>query len=319
MVTRGLMMRLGLVLLFIGLGVYAAAAEVVVDRFGIKELYPSALQGRSWAAVWDNGLERKLTSGDRDPDDAEFIMRGDGTAVIDGHGVVRIGGDCPRLYVYDEPRQKKWCNVEVTLYFRRIKEMPGELSYRGFAVGVRSEHQDAESKIMMNDGRLKSPAHGAGYYGKMLYDGRVVFMKELIHNPSCGYSDNKPLEGDRHFWNTPDRSLPADSWIGMKFVVRNLPDHKVKLELYRDLSDGKNGGQWQKQIEYIDQGGWSSSRLTAAMIAKATLPGKKPIAVDEILTGPGTSVFIRSDGIVAADCKKFSIREILPENIRQEK
>jgi hypothetical protein len=306
---------IGLSFLFSGVAETPDAGESKksVDEFGLAMLYPSVPGGRAWTSRWNNGKERIFKeSGNRDPFDEEFIMRGDGEIKIDGKGIVRISGPCPRLYVYDEPRKKKWCNVEVTFYFKRLKETAEKLSYRGFAIGVRSNHQDAAEKMSEVDGLIKCPALGAGYYGKILYDGRVVFQKELVHHSKAGYSVNKPKEGDRRFWNTPDRSLPPDIWIGMKFIVRNAPGNTVKLELYRDLTDGKDGGQWEKLIEYTDKGGWTNPLLTKEIIEQSTQKGLKVIAVDEVLRDPGTSVFIRNDGLVAAECKKFSIREIAP-------
>ncbi len=299
------------VLLFC-MAVRAEKAPTQLDVLGIAMLQPTLPGGRTWFSQWGNGRERKLASGDRDPCDAEFIMRGDGQVCIDGRGIAAISGDCPRLYVYDEPRLKKWCNLEVTLYFRRIAESKEELSYRAFAIGVRSEHQDAADKIIRGDGRLKAPSFGAGYYGKMLYDGRMVFMKELIHSSQYGYSVNKPKEGDRHFWKTPDNSMPSGIWIGMKLIVRNTPTSTVRMELFRDMTDGRNGGTWEKIVEYTDAGGWTNPGLTKERCEKATPPGFRVIAVDEILLRPGTSVFIRNDGITQAECKKFSVREIAP-------
>ena len=43
----------------------------------------------------------------------------------------------------------------------------------------------------------------------------------------------------------------------MKFIVYNIDgDQHVKLELYRDLAGGVNGGVWEKIGETIDKGGW---------------------------------------------------------------
>ncbi len=283
-----------------------------IDEFGISMLYPTTTNGRVWFSQWNNGKERNIESGSRDPFDENFIMRGDGEININGQGIARISGDAPRMYIYDEPRKKKWCNLEVTLYFKRIKETADKLSYRGFGIGARSNHQDAADKISEVNGQIKGPALGAGYYGKILYDGRVVFQKELVHHSKAGYSVNKPKEGDRHFWDTPDRSLPTNIWVGMKFIVRNAPGNTVQMELYRDLTDGKDGGQWEKLIEYTDKSGWTNPLLTKEIIEQSTPKGVKVIAVDEVLRNPGTSTFVRTDGIIDAECKKFSVREIAP-------
>ena len=43
--------------------------------------------------------------------------------------------------------------------------------------------------------------------------------------------------------------------MGVKYVLRNMDsDSKVKLELYRDLAGGAQGGEWEKLYEFIDDG-----------------------------------------------------------------
>ena len=307
---------MGLNLLFGGLPAQAGCGEIKpsadVDEFGISMFYPTAAGGRTWFSRWNNGKERTFKkSGDRDPYDDEFIMRGNGEIIIDGKGLARISGASPRLYVYDEPRKKKWCNLEVTLYCKRVKETADKLSYRGFGIGTRSDHQDAAEEISDVSGIIKGRTQGATYYGKLFYDGRVAFVKELVHHDTAGYSVNKP-DSSKHFWDTPDRSMPPNIWTGMKLIIRNAPDNTVKLEFHRDLTDGKHGGHWEKLIEYTDKGGWTNPLLTKELIEKCTPKGLKVIAVDEVLRNPGASVFIRNDGLAEAQLKKFSIREIAP-------
>lgn len=292
----------------------AGAFEIVPgaggrDRFGIAELYPARPDGRVWASNWDNGKPRRLECMDRDPCDADAIARGNGHLEIDGAGELKMVGDAPRFYVYDEPRQKKWQNVEITAYLMRVGEdAEKKLTYRGFGFGARSEHQDADNVVSPG----KGPYKGLGYYGKMIYDGRVVFQKELIHHSKFGYSVNQPDPNARNFWKTPGGAMPDNVWIGIKFVIRNLDGNRVKLELYRDLTDGKDGGRWEKVIEYVDQGGWTNPGLTPELI-KASMPPDAPeFKTDEVLVHPGTAVFVRNDGVTDARMKKMSIREIAP-------
>ncbi|HVX02337.1 MAG TPA: hypothetical protein VHA09_04220 [Nitrososphaera sp.] len=81
----------------------------------------------------------------------------------------------------------------------------------------------------------------------MFDDGRWAFEKEIAHHLPKGYAEivtKKP-------WD----ELPRNTWVGVKFVLRNMDnDTKVKLELYRDMTEGANGGRWEKMGEFIDNG-----------------------------------------------------------------
>lgn len=264
-----------------------------LDDQDIKMLYPTKENGRVWFASWSNNKERTLASGKKDPFDLEFVARGNGKVFIDGHGLARLVGDAPRMYVVDPDRNKKWNNVEVTIYSKRISEI-ATLSSQGIVIGARSEHQDAT---------LENPCLGATYYGRLLYDGRAVFQKEVIHEGS--YSVNKPKENNKAVWDTPDGTLPKNVWIGVKFIVKtNADGQSVKLELYRDLTDGYQGGTWEKVAEYTDVGNWA--QVDSGVDVQAVCG----YSADRILLEAGTAVFVRNDKIKSAEYKLFSIREI---------
>jgi hypothetical protein len=72
----------------------------------------------------------------------------------------------------------------------------------------------------------------------MLHDGDMGFFKE------SKYPDGESRERYA-IWN--GNPLPHGKWIEMKFVVYNIDgDQHVKLELYRDLSEGVNGGDFRE-------------------------------------------------------------------------
>ena len=268
-----------------------SSTAVVVD--GIKMLYPTKENGRVWYSKWSDGNVRTLKSGKTDPFDLEFVARGNGAVSIDGEGRAHLRGASPRMYVLDPAKNKKWNNVEVTIYAKRVSES-GITSSQGIVIGARSEHQDAS---------LEKACFGRTYYGRLLYDGRAVFQKEVIHEGA--YSVNKPEENNKASWDTADGSFPRNKWIGLKFVVKTNPDGKsVKLELYRDLTDGKNGGDWEKVAEYTDSGDWSQTDSGADVKAICGYPASK------ILLDPGTSVFVRNDDVKDVEYKLFSVREI---------
>ena len=254
------------------------------DRFGISELYPSATYGTEWYSTWNNGHDRTLEFGERDSYDDSFEVSGEGTVRIDGStGEASISGNAPRMRVIDIDFE----NVEITFYAKRISENK-EVSYQGFVAGARSKHYTDQE------------CFADTYYGRMTYDGRISFEKELFH----AHGDTAqfpPFEEPKYLW-PKGSGIPPAEWIGFKFIVKTLPDEgSVLLELYLDLTDGKNGGEWEKILEYKDKGQWYAE-------AEDGICNDYPH--NKILFAPGF-VFIRNDFIEQADYKKFSIREIM--------
>lgn len=273
-----------------------ATADTNRDRFNIRMLNPTRLGGRTWVATWDNGHRRVLASGQRDPDDSQFIARGDVSAiVIDGRGTAIVSGDAPRLYVYDEEQVRKWFNVELTFYGMRVSETQ-QVSSQGFVAGLRSEHQNT----------LISPCYGQTYYGRLLYDGRVNFQREVVYEQY--FSTNKPSEASRATW-WMEPTIPANRWVGYKFVALNVEQNMhVRLQLYRDMSGGLDGGRWELVAEYTDVGDWpgeTDNRWTGDEVQSACF-----FSPDRIFGSPGTSVYIRNDYVGECRYRFFSVREI---------
>lgn len=266
------------------------------DRFGIAMLNPTLAGGREWFSSWDNGTPRTLHPGQKDAEDSEFKLSGkDGTLKIDGNGVAEIIDGSPRMYIYDLSKPK-WKNVEVTFYGMRIKEIAIRSS-QGFTAGVRSEHQDY----------ITDPYLARTYYGRLLYDGRINFQKELYHDKDDKkiITSNQPSEKSRFDWSNLGGSkdhLACNVWIGYKFIVQNIENNaKVKLSLFIDQTAGQDGGHWESSIEYIDEGSWPIKD-------DPNLQPNSPILLD-----PGTSIFVRNDAILSAKYMKFSIREIIAD------
>lgn len=254
-----------------------------LDRYGINEIYPTIENGREFFSHWDEGGPRVLNILERDPIDSELVLRGKNPQLtIDGKGIATMEGknpefvSNPRIYIYDEQEQKKWNNVEVTFYQKRISEQT-EFSYSGLNAGTRSEHQDVTDENII---------FGQTYYGRFTNDGRIHFVKEIEH----GDYVNSPEE--KFSWDSKDGTIPFDVWIGYKFIVRTFETTgSVKLELYMDMTDGVDGGNWNKVSEFIDDGSWGGNK---------------------IFSESATSVFLRNDGLGIAQYKNFSVREISP-------
>jgi hypothetical protein len=265
-----------------------------LDRFGIRELYPTVFGGREWTAQWDNGAARTFNWGS-DPYDAEFHGRGDSVYRVDGGGIMTVSGGAPRLYVYDpwffdkDPfdirRYKTWNNVEVTAYMMRVQD--DGTAFAGLVAGAKIRHCPDYDPV------TNGVCQDRGMYGKLTNDGRALFTKEIHHEVSYA---NQPQQ-DYFIWP----KLPYNQWIGMKFIARDVDQGQhVKVELWRDLTGGVNGGRWEKVLEYVDQGAWGVGYTPCS-------PGTNPA---QILTGPNLSVFLREDNVTDARYKWFSIREL---------
>ena len=210
------------------------------DRFGITELYPTSASGMEWSSKWDNGAARTIVN-DVDPEDDWFETKhGDGTYTIDGAGTLTASGDYVRMYVHDPANEREWSeNLEITLYVKRISETQ-IVDYSGMQVFARTNHgTEGRENVNYCDDR--------GYGGLVNINGQWSFEKETAHHLDNGYVD---VASQR-----PSGELPLNTWVGFKYVLRNMDDNtKVKLELYRDMTGGLNGGSWQKITEFIDNG-----------------------------------------------------------------
>jgi hypothetical protein len=185
------------------------------------------------------------------------------------------------MYVWDRTRQKKWQNVEITVYGMRVSES-SSVSYAGLMAYARTDHTDDTNLLGTR-----------GYGGRMTYDGRADFEKETAHGK--GYVQVASI---RQFPN----GMPKNVWIGYKFVVRNMNSVKyVKLEIYRDMTDGLGGGFWEKVTEFTDTG--SNFGVGSA----AAGPGIDPA---QALTDPNVVVYFRTDAVNDMRYKRATIREI---------
>ncbi len=268
---------------------------MTTDKFGITELCPTSPNGREWFSTWDNGHARAWDDRQNDPDDSEFWTKDKGTGSwkTDGQGILKISGSGPRMYIIDISQIKNWHNVEITVYGMRLSDTG--ITFGGIQAYSRTNHYiDAN----LCDDR--------GYGGRFTYDGRVDFEKETAHHAG-GYVQVATV----NYWS---RGMPKNVWIGYKYIVYDLADGNVKLELYIDKTDGLDGGNWIKVTDFIDNGnnfgvGFNSCktgidpalRLTNSDIRPGSETGK-----------PNLSVYFRSDGVGNDGLwyKKGSIREI---------
>lgn len=262
------------------------------DDFGTRNVYPSVSNGRKWTARW-NEHPRTLQVWQVDPYDPEFQLRGSAhTLEILGDGTVRSSGATIRFYIGTQ--DERWLNTELTVYAMRVAETGTAPGSSGFEFQTRSGDGHLEEGNIRNEAGLDKRCDGHAYSYSLRFDGRAVLEKELKH-PTYTTQVTKPL------WN--GHPLPRKTWVGIKVITYDLPGGRVKQELWLDLTDGENGGTWQKVHEHVDEGGWSIP-LEVARSCR--------IAPDQRITTPEPFIILRNHGIREQWYKKLTIREIQP-------
>lgn len=311
------------------------ASSVPLDRFGIRMLYPTVPQGREWFCSWNEGPVRTITWG-ADQVDSSFFVRGNTECLVYGKsgefaGQILLTGSTPRLYVrsFDcddgsaPEGAEQWNNVEITFYAKTV-DAGSRLTYAGIEAVCKTNHcPDSDDKSTR------------GYGGRVLFDGRIDFEKELSHLkgsnirsfPSFIWREEDGSEASTNSSliaknnGNPVYELPLDRWIGYKFVARNSHnDSAVTLELYIDKTCGAGGGDWilcgrVEDIIYseaVDPFYFSESLWYDGADFKT-----KGSASDEQhgrpIVDPDYSVYLRTDGSARQYYRSFSIREVGPE------
>lgn len=259
-----------------------ASSSDALDVFGITEMYPTVDGGLEWDSAWWSGSAHELTVGGNDYDAADPLMlanqRGEGTVTVNGDGTLSMTGSQPRIYLATLDNHP-WLNVEITVYYQRLED--AGTAYAGLVVGARSGP----------NGHGTDNCTATTYYARFRHDGDVDVEKELEHPASEGRESQELWDGD---------PLPTEIWIGMKYIVTNQDaDQHVRLQVFRDLTEGENGGTWEPLIDMVDEGGWSPDHACA-------------YEADHIIVQGGGAVFVRNTDLSGPGAlyKWLTVREI---------
>jgi hypothetical protein len=246
-----------------------------LDKFGIKEIYPTTIGGREWFINMDNPKNDGIFN-----PESPITRQPDGSWQIEGRQKIGKYNEEVRMNVNTTPGDKQWKNVEITGYAKVVQANPPNDSLDWYARGIRHN-----SKV---------PCEGTSLKGIIRVDGTVEWKKEIWH--TGGYTDAR------------DKAKATDSilgrWIGWKVVMYNINnDTAVKMKSY---IDDKNNNNWRKVTDVIDNGGWFAN--SPDNIFYSANCGK---AKDYIVTNSGPVVTFRSDNMIW-DFKYLSVREIQP-------
>ena len=201
--------------------------QQLADKFGIRDVLPTAQNGPQWFLNEDNPKDdhnlslRSVKHKDMQSDGSK-VWKMDVQSGTKKHGV-RIHVNSP---------DGKWKNVEMSGYFKLLK---GNDQFTMIARHGPSyfDHGGCDAY---------------GYYGEISANGDAFFKKKTYHFGG-GYSPRTAVQ--KHVVDNVQ-----GRWIGMKFLVYDLKGGAVKLELWVDNGDQTNN--WKKVDEYVDHGGWNT-------------------------------------------------------------
>jgi hypothetical protein len=275
----------------------SGTTTATTDTFGVNKLMQDMTGGQKWEASWNT--VRSFTG--QDPQDPWFDADHGNGSYRTSAGQLFISGSVPRMYVYNPNNTSQWRDVEITMYFKRMADTSN--AYDGMEAMARTRHTPDSNSC---DTR--------GVSARMRVDGHVDFEKETAHPNSTTVANKTIWSGSAG--GGLGGSLPYNTWIGYKYLVYDLSNGNVKLELWMDTTDGLNGGTWTKINEFTDDGtnmgvGGTPCAVGVDPKLRLTKSGTRSNSESGL---PNQVVYFRSDNVSTDGLvyKKGSVREIDP-------
>jgi hypothetical protein len=278
-----------------------------VDKFGIKELYPTKQGGEEWYFNTDPNNDPRAGKGEG-PSTTFVQKNNDGSWKVRSsevrYGVLTSSGWHPELITTLNQQQlaakgymqspNDWKNIEMTGYLKvnsfSSSTQNGAAHIEFTARGGRNTNE--QTKI----GSFTLQCEGTSYHSNTYETGRVKFEKDLMH--TAGYTANSQDPEIQHATNTLE-----GRWIGIKAVFYNLPNGSVKIEQWLEDSSTNTislANNWHKVMEFIDDGHWGGGHPNCGGTDHTIITWGGPIAI------------FRWDNINDMDVKNLSVREIQP-------
>ena len=240
------------------------------DPFGVPYLRPSLPGGRQWVADWRtartfDGVDPLDPWFDADHGSASYTVRSN---------ELLISGRTPRMYIHDPGFRHQWRDVEITMYFKRVAD--ADVPYAGMTAVARTNHG-------VTGDETQDLCDTRGYGARVRYDGSVDIEKETRH-------PHNEAAASRKVWPS---GMPYNQWFGFKFIVYDLSETSVKLELWVD----QGGGRWNRVTEMVDDGQRFGDKSCAKGVDPKMALTSSPRRPGSESGKPNVSVYFRSDGV----------------------
>ncbi|HET7643154.1 MAG TPA: metallophosphoesterase, partial [Nitrososphaeraceae archaeon] len=269
----------------------------VLDKFGVKQIYPTKPGGEEWYMNMDNIRT-----------DPRFEFKGNVQDIkknFDGSWSPG-SGDKARLVVYTSDSKGKFDENKMSTY--NLKELASkgqwykENDWKNVEIGGYFKLNTADDLGMgysLSTRSISDTSNNGGCGGatpkfNFGFDGEIKAKKEMWHislldSPGINDEDLSP-------------SI-VGKWLGIKGIIYNLPGDKgVKQEFWLDKA---NDGQWEKVYEFTDEGGFGKRGDSG--------PEKCGGTWDQLYTWGSPKTEFRWDQSDVS-FKFLSVREILPPN-----
>ncbi len=315
------LLLLGIVLIFAFILIYYLVSTFLIpkpgvfigiDKFGIREIYPSKPGGEEWfmnmqdpnndPRTFKNPLMTHNADGswkiffNNDGNQQQIIpIQSSGNCCQDEvrYSVLTSAGyNSSKITINEQKLEKSgymqshndWKNVEMTGYAKLI-------STTGSNFASNNGGWTWEARGARHVGDIPPDVcYGTSYNAHILWNtGDVRWEKEQWHAHI--------IPTDYH----SSTAISLGKFIGFKAIMYNLKQHDgktiVNLEIWIDPNNDNN---WYKVYQIKDSGGWGNAGQEC---------GGKP---DQIITWGGPLAIFRWDEATDVDIKDFSVREIQP-------